>query len=213
MKNHYKLIPAIIILIASAFILSCSSVTMTSWMNPKASEKSISKLVVWGMFDKLEYEQPFESTMAGFFNQKGLKSVMGLDVLVPKKKYEYKELEKIFDSIGADAILIFHYKGTDKDQTYVEQTTTVYPDFYYNYYNYYSWGYPTYAPSYGVVSTGGYWTVTTVVNLRANLYGNSKDDLIWTGEIGVTDPQYIDQASADIARNIWSDWKSKNLVK
>ena len=50
-------IPAsFLFMIALAFVLSgCSPVTLTSWKNPKVNEQ-ISKVIVWGMFNKLEYE-------------------------------------------------------------------------------------------------------------------------------------------------------------
>jgi hypothetical protein len=165
------------------------------------------------MFNKLDYEKPFEDGMISYFNEKGLKAIAALDFLNPNQKYEMPQLEKMVDSVGADAILIFAYKGTDKTQDYVPPTTTVYPDYYYNYYGFYNWYYPFYAPGYDVVTTGGYWVTTTTVNLTANLYANSNNLLIWTASVSITDPQYVDQAGIDIARSIYQDWIQNDLLK
>lgn len=198
---------------AMAFVLSgCSPVTVTSWKNPKVNEQ-ISKIVVWGMFKKLEYEKPFEDAMVAYLNSKGMKAISALDFLDPNVKYEYQELERLIDSIGADGILIFAYKGTEKEKDYVPPSTSIYPNYYNNYYGYYNWYYPNYGPGYSVVTTGGYWTTTTVINLTSNLYGNSKDELIWTAQVTVTDPEYVDTSSTEIARNIYKDWVKNDLLK
>ena len=213
MKKNFTWISGSFMILIASLITSCSPVTLTSYVNPKGAEKNVSHLLVWGMFDKLEYRQPFEQYFTQYFSQKGIKCIGSLSVLRPDKKYEYKDLEKKFDSLGVDGILIFNYKNTDKDKAYIPETSTMYPDYYYNYYSYYSWGYPIYSPGYSVVTTGGYWTTTTVVNLTANLYGNSKDDLLWSAEIAITDPSFLDQAAIQIAKSVYSDFVSKQLVK
>jgi hypothetical protein len=213
MKNNTRLLLGIAA-VSFAFILSsCSNVTLSSWKNPKGEEKTVSHIVVWGMFEKLEYEQSFENIVTAYFNKKGMKAIPGLQILTPKKKYEKTELEQIFRDAGVDGALIVTYQGSEKTENYVPETVTVYPDFYYNYYNYYSWGYPVYAPGYSTVSSGGYWETSVTLHLRANLYGISKSDLLWTSEIAITDPKYVDQASNEVGKNIYSDWKSNGIVK
>ena len=80
------------------------------------------------------------------------------------------------------------------------------------------WGGGYYGPGayYGttVSTTGGYWTTTSIVKLHASLFTRvSKKDGLWTGEISVTDPQYIDQSAVAIARYIYSEWKNYNMIK
>ncbi|MEI6886573.1 MAG: hypothetical protein WCO02_18935 [Bacteroidota bacterium] len=201
------------VLFALLLILGgCSPITLTSWVNPKEHEQ-VSKVAVWGMFDKLEYQKPFEQAMASCLNSKGIKAIEALSFIQPGKKYELAQLEAKFDSAGADGILIVNYKSTDTQQNYVAPTTTVYPDFYYNYYNYYAWGYPYYAPGASVVTTGGYWVTSSTVNLTANLYANSDNTLLWTAEISIDDPNYIDQVSYQLAATIFTDWQKNGLLK
>ena len=194
------------------FLAGCSDVSLTSWKNPKVNEQ-VSKVLVWGMFDKLEYEKPFEDAMVKYFQSKGLKAITALSVMDPNVKYEHSQLEKIFHEAGVDGILIFSYKGTDKEKNYVPPSTSVYPDYYWNYYGYYNWYYPYYGPSYNVVTTGGYWTTTTIVSLTSNLYGNASDEMIWTASISVTDPNYIDAAGTQIGQQIYKDWLKNNILK
>ena len=207
------LVPGCLLILIAFLFTSCgSSVSLTSWTNPKEKEQ-IGNVVVWGMFDKLEYQKPFEQYATNYFNSKGFKAIESLSLLTPGKKYELATLEKKFDSLGVDGILVVTYTGTDKSQTYIPQTTMVYPDYYYNYYNYYSWGYPMYGYGSNVVTTGGYWATTSTVNLHANLYANSNNDLIWTAEIAINDPQYIDEVVVKIASQMYADWQRNGLLK
>lgn len=200
-------------MILAAFLLSsCSNITMTTWTNPKENQK-IGNVLVWGMFDKLEYQKPFEQYATQFFNSKGFKAIESLHYLQPGVKYDLAQLEKKFDSLGVDGILVVTYKGTDKSQSYVPPTTTVYPDYYYNYYNYYNWGYPMYGWGTNVVTTGGYWVTTSTVRLQANLYSNATNGLLWTADISLDDPNYIDEISFKVAAKIYADWQQHGLLK
>ncbi len=199
-------------LLTALLFTSCNPVTLTSWTNPK-EHKKIGNVVVWAMFDKLEYQKPFEQHTANYFASKGFKAMESLEFLSPTVKYELIDIEKKFDSLGVDGILIVTYKGTEKSQSYIPPSTTVYPDYYYNYYNYYNWGYPIYGYGGNVVTTGGYWVTTSTVNLRANLYDNSNNALLWTADISVDDPNYLDEVSYRIASQIYADWQKNGLLK
>jgi hypothetical protein len=207
------LIPGSLLILITILFSSCgSSVYLTSWTNPK-EKTQIGNVVVWGMFDKLEYQKPFEQYATSYMNSRGFKAMESLNFISPGKKYDLKDLEKKFDSLGVDGILVVTYKGTDKTQVYVPPTTTIYPDYYYNYYNYYSWGYPMYGYGSNVVTSGGYWATTSTINLSANLYANSNNALIWTGEISISDPEYIDEVSLKVASQIYADWQKNGLLK
>jgi hypothetical protein len=51
------------------------------------------------------------------------------------------------------------------------------------------------------------------VNIQANLYANSNNELIWTGEIAITDPQYIDEVTTRVAAEMFADWQKNGLLK
>jgi hypothetical protein len=206
MKKQIRLIAASIIVLAF-IVTSCETpLKMTTWTNPKGGLQ-VSKIAVWGMFDKLEYQKTFEQCVTSYINSHGLKAIEMLSVLTPGQKYSEAQLEKLYDSTGVDGILMVTYEGTDKNEKYIPQTAYV------SSYDYYAWGYPMYGYGSSVVTTGGYWSVSSVVNLRANLYHKNKKDLLWSGEISVTDPKYIDQVSYKIASNVIADWQKNNLIK
>lgn len=204
-KQHFVfLIMAFIGILANT---SCiSPVTLTSWKN-KEDHSKISKVVIMGLFGKLEYTKPLEQSVAAYFNSQGLKSLEALDFLNPTRKYEEAEINAKLDSLGADAILVFTYKGTEIEKNYV-------PDSYYGY-----WGRPWgwgYGPWGGYLTSGGYWMTTRVVNLKASLYTTSAkraSGALWTSDITVTEPQYIDRAATNIAKQIYADWQKYQILK
>jgi len=215
--------------VAAFVIFSCASpVSMTSWKNP-AVNAQISHVVVMPLFNKLEYVKPFEQAMDAYFNTQGLKAIGSLDFLNPTVKYTLDEIKQKCDSIGADAIVVFTYAGTDKTQNYVPPTTYVNGGFG-GYWGGGYWGGPGFydgpgyyggpgfydGPGYyggNVVTTGGYWTTTSVVNLKASLYTKASKDAIWTADISVTDPNYVDQSATTIAQDIFANWQQDNLLK
>jgi len=211
-KNIYF---GIVAVLAAFIISSCGSpVTLTSWKNP-ADNVQISKVVVMPLFDKLEYMKPFEQTLDAYFASQGLKAIGSLDFLNPNVKYSIEDIKKKCDSLGADAILVFVYKGTDKSENYVPPTT-FYGGGYGGYWGGGYWGGGFYGGGFyggNTVTTGGYWTTTSVVNLKASLYTKTSKDAVWTGDITVTDPNYVDQAANTIAQDIYADWQKNNMLK
>lgn len=212
-----KIYFSLLAVVAAFVITSCGSpVTLTSWKNP-ADNSQISKVVVMPLFEKLEYMKPFEQAMDAYFNSQGLKAIGSLDFLNPNIKYGISDIKKKCDSLGADAILVFVYKGTDKSESYIPPTTYVTGGFG-GYWGGGYWGGGYYGGYYGgydvgAVTTGGYWTTTSVVNLKASVYTKASKDPLWTADISITDPNYVDQAAANIAQNIYADWKQYNLLK
>jgi len=164
--------------------------------------------------------KPFEQTMVTVFNNKGLKAIGSLAFLNPTIKYAIDDIKHRCDSLGVDAILIFTYQGMDKTENYIPPTS-YYAGGYGGYGGYWSggyWGgyYGGYAGGYyggTVATTGGYWTTSTMINLSAKLYVKGSKDALWTGEISVTDPEYVDQVAHTLAQNIYADWQKQNLIK
>jgi hypothetical protein len=212
MKTGKKII-GLFAVMAVIMLNSCTApVTLTSWKNPD-SKSQISKVVLMPMFEKLEYTKPFEQSMDAYFEQQGLKTIGSLDFLNPNIKYSIDEIKKKCDSLSADGILVFIYKGTDKTENYIPPTT-YYTGGYGGYWGGGYWGGGYYGGYYGgTVSTGGYWTTTSVLNLTASLYCWGSKDAVWTGEITVTDPNYVDQVSVQIAQQIFADWQKYGLLK
>lgn len=209
MKRSFT-IPAILVAALLLVLASCQTpVSLVSWKNPASSAK-ISKVAIMPLFERIDYLKAFEQGMTAFFTKKGLSSVGSLDFLNPNVKYPIDDIKHRCDSLGVDAILLFIYKGTDKSDSYIPPTS-YYTGTYGGYGGYWGggwWG------GYGdVVTTGGYWTTTHVINLSAKLFVKGSPDPVWTGDVSITDPDYVDTAAKRIGQQIFSDWKQNNLLE
>lgn len=221
MKTKRTLLTVLAVAIAGVILYSCgSAVTLTSWKDPNASA-TVTNVVVFPLFKKLEYMKPFETAMVSYFNSKGLKAIGSLDFLNPTVKYESADIMKKIDSLGANGLLVFSYTGTDTTHSYVPPT--YYGGGYYGwdagywgggYWGPYWGGDPYWGDGYwdGGVATGGYWTTTSTVNLKAMLFVKNSKNAIWTGDITVTDPNYVDQSATTIAQDIYNNWLKDQLV-
>ena len=156
--KHINFSAGLLVMLAMMLFAACESpVNLTSWKNPDDHTR-ISKVVIIPQFSKLEYVKPFEYSMCGYFNEQGLKSIGSLDFLNPAKSYTVEQVKTKIDSLGADVVLIFKYTGTDKEASYVPAT------YYGGYGSYWGWGGGFYG---GGVCSGGYWTSTSTVNVKA----------------------------------------------
>jgi len=222
--NTRKIYFGLLAVVIAFVVTSCGSpITVTSWKNP-AVNAQISNVAVMPLFEKLEYMKPFEQAMVVYFNSQGLKAIGSLDFLNPNIKYSVDEIKHKCDSLGVDAILVFNYTGTDKTEDYVPPTTYTTGNFggywgggYWGggYYGGYGGGYYGGPGYYGgsTVTTGGYWTTTSVVNLKSSLYTKATQGAVWTADISITDPNYVDQAATTVAKDIFSDFQQKNMLK
>jgi len=187
------LIMAATICTVSLLLVSCSTpVGLTSWKNPQRTDQ-VSRIVVMVLFDKLSYTQPFEEQLSNYFDSQNLKSIRSLDFLVPYRKYSNAELQKKFDSLGVDGVLLVTCKGTD-----------ILVDYNQGFYGGYMgrWG-----------GFGGPVSATSIVNLRAKLYTVKGDQSLWAGDLSLTNPDNVTSSAKQIAQAIFADWLKNNLLK
>lgn len=182
----------ILFVICLMVLNSCTTpVGLTSWKNPDA-KGTVSKILVDGIFDRMDIIQPMENECVTYFSSQNLPAVKGLDILNPFKQYSQNELKQKLDSIQADGMLIITYKSKSVD-------VNVTPGFYGGYRGY--WG-----------STGSVYVDKTYY-LRAMLYTTKGDALLWSGDLTVTNPNDITSAAQQIAQKMFGDWAAKGLLK
>jgi hypothetical protein len=187
--------------LAVMFLLSSCTppLSMTTWKNPNANDK-VSKVVVLVVFDKLNIIKPYEEAVAAYLNSKGVKAISAITFLVPFQQYTKEQLAAKLDSLGADGILIFTYKGTDVSVNYSPPT----------YYGFYAGGWAR--AGWGVAGSPGYWSTDQNVNVRANLYWVKSQELLWTGDLTYFNPSDAYAAGTQAGQQIFTDWQKNAVV-
>lgn len=181
-------------IVAMAFLTqSCSTpVSLTSWKNPETQAK-VSKLLVMGVFDKMDVIQPVENQCQSFYNSKGLPTIKALDCMNPFQQYTKDQLKAKLDSLGADGFLLVTYKSTDVN---VSSFNT--GGFYGGYRGYWGGGSQIY--------------IDKTYNFRAMLYTVKGDALMWSGDLAITDPNDNNSAALQMAQAMYNDWVAKGLL-
>jgi hypothetical protein len=215
----------ILVLLLSIGITSCTSPIKMTGMKNVNIQSEVSKVVVMPLFEKIENVKPFEETMVTYFKGKGLAAIGSLEFLKPGVKYPINDIKHKCDSLGADAILIFNFEGLDKKENYTAPAS--YNADYYNSYGGY-WGGGTWGTSYytngnvgiavsgyggGNDGTGGEYHTKITLHLSSKLFVKGSKDPLWTGQIELTNPQYLDEAAIQIGSSILADWKSSKILK
>lgn len=201
------------LLIAAAAIPASSQapIKLTATVNPHDTTK-LSTVVVMPLFETVDNITPFEKSMVSYFNRRGLKAVGSLEFLDPGIKYPIDAIKHKCDSLGADAILVITYEGSAKTSKYIAPTS------YYsgadgNFGGY--WGDGYWGGYYGgtTMTVGGTWAEGALVYLTGKLYTRASKEPLWTGEIDLNNPKYIDEAGNITAQAVYSDWKTQQLLK
>jgi hypothetical protein len=204
-KFYSRISALLIIIIMSA----CSSpITVTGVKNASDNTK-ISNIVIMPMFENPEFIKQFEQEFTSFYNSKGLKCKGSLEFLNPGVKYSIKDVKAKCDSLGADAILVIIYLGTDKTDRYVPQTTDVSGAFG-GYWGGGYWGDGFYGDG---AYSGGHWETNSTIELNASLYVHSSKDPLWTAGIKISNPKRADETAYYLARYFYSDWQKNMMLR
>ncbi|WP_422361537.1 hypothetical protein [Reichenbachiella sp.] len=195
--------------------------SFTSWQSPSFQEHKFKKVVVIGMFKRLNTRTSFEEEIVKAFEAEGYVAVHGMSVFPPTYQPSSQEdLERILKNESFDLVLMSSV--TDRTQeTQYHQGTTYYGGYrgygMYNYYNY-NYGYNMYYGGYGYGwSDPGYYSTNVVdlVETKAfDISGKTKAEEanIWVGQSKITETSDMRKAARIYAKQLIIDLKKRNII-
>lgn len=195
--------------------------SFTSWQSPTFQEHEFKKVVIIGMFQRLNTRSTFEEEIVKAFEREGYVAVHGMSVLPPSYQPSSQEdLERILKREKFDLVLMASVLDQDQETTY-HAGTTYYGGYggygMYNYYNY-NYGYNMYYGGYGYGwSDPGYYSTSIVdlVETKAfDLSGKTKADeaTIWVGQSRITETSNMSSAARIYAKQLINDLKKRNII-
>lgn len=200
-----------LLLILSLFVLlsGCSSTKLvTSWSEPDFTEKPFNKLLIVAVMEnELQrnlYEDEFVKKLQG-------SEVTGIAAysVIPTKGTHYKESEirEAAEKTDVDAMLIARLVAIKKQERYVPPTYEYEPAFGHRrgFYGYYGM-------SYRYVSTPGYTTTDTIVELETTVFSTATEKMIWAGSTQSTNPSSAANVVEKNADLIIKDMKKSGLL-
>jgi len=123
MKCRISLFGAVAGLLAVCFT-SCASTKIASQVNPEVVGRSFSKVLVYGNFSSLSYQQLAEEKLcAGLTQEVDCACVKTSEVFFPTQQYSDEDIAKRLDELGIEAVLTLQSAGSGTSSTYVPQTS------------------------------------------------------------------------------------------
>lgn len=214
-EKFIRKISVLLFMIIIAFIISCSTVSISGdWKDVKYKPLPLKKIVVIAMFKNLPNQTAVENKIVSYLKSGGTDAVSSLAIIGPDKKYKYEEMESRFKANGIDGILIIKLKNINSKEKYIrgsiESVSDVYETPYYGFYS----------SSYREIYEPGHYEETDYVSLDCMMYANDTDRLVWMAQLkliedyitedGITDPE---KESRSIAALIINNLKKNNIIK
>ncbi|WP_420582190.1 hypothetical protein [Reichenbachiella sp.] len=205
-------------LILFTILLQQCAPTFTSWQSPSFKEHEFKKIVIIGMFQRLNTRSAFEEEIVKELERQGHVAVHGMSVMPPSyQPASEKDLERILLKENFDLVLMASVVDRERETTY-HQGTSYYGGYgMYNYYNY-NYGYGMYYGGYGTGwSDPGYYSTSIVdlVETKAfDISGKSKPEeaTIWIGQSKITESSNMSKSARIYAKQLVNDLKKRNII-
>ncbi|MFA8299714.1 MAG: hypothetical protein ACEPOV_06110 [Hyphomicrobiales bacterium] len=196
-----------LIIITMVVVQACSPTTLTQiWKSPDYKGSAFKEVAIIAVFPSQGFSNRFEEIVSQELEKAGVKNEIGYKILGEKRKMKKQRMANMIAKSGADAVLVFKFRGVNKRKTFYPGNVSVFPDFYYSYYNY--WFY-----TYDVVRTPGYVQTDRWVRVESNLYDAKPDKLIWTAESETINPDGVENLAINIAKAVIHKLAMENLIQ
>lgn len=224
--NKTKTSGAIIVTSLVLCLQACSP-SLVSWTNPSYEPHEFKKIVVFGMFQRLDVRLAFEEAMVDALLEIGYPAGHGMTLIPPSFEVKSNEdMERIIRKEDFDLVImasaVDEKTETQYHSTYSGPYVNGYgPYGYYDMYNYYNYryGYNVYYGGYGYGwQDTGYYTEETSYILECQLYDlatdtDSKHNVIYTGQSQVMESANMRTLAARYAKLLIKDLKENSILK
>lgn len=215
-----KIFASAILLLLSISLQQCAP-SFTSWQSPSFQEHEFKKIVIIGMFQRLNTRSAFEEEIVKELERQGHVAVHGMSIMPPSYQPSSQEdLERILLKENFDLVLMASVVDRERETSY-HQGTSYYGAYggygMYNYYNY-NYGYNMYYGGYGSGwSDPGYYSTSIVdlVETKAfDISGKTKpeDATIWVGQSKITESSNMSKSARIYAKQLVNDLKKRNII-
>lgn len=214
----------ILTLVLLLWLQGCSP-SLVSWTNPSYEPHDFKKILVFGMFQRLDVRLAFEEAMVDALLEIGYPAGHGMTLIPPSFEVKSNEdMERIIRKENFDLVIMASAVDEKTETQYHSTYSGPYaygPYGYYDMYNYYNYryGYNVYYGGYGYGwQDTGYYTEQTSYILECQLYdlgveSDSKHNVIYTGQSQVMESSNMRTLAARYAKLLIKDLKENSILK
>jgi len=203
----------LIILIILA-LLGCSSTSLvTNWKNPDIVLFDANKVLLVGMTSNEEARVQFETKLQDQFSNRNIESFRSIDLFdveftsSEKSEEELSEVEQQLLNKDFDAILFTKIIGSENKETFRKRMSKI--DWSLNSFN------EDYLEHQSIFYEEDYYEEFTIYHAETSLYCicvGKERELIWRGNIDITDPVNIDKTIDDYIKLVVFALKEQDLI-
>lgn len=195
MKNSLQTLKLAFFLVAIGFV-SCSPSTkiIGSWKSQELGQKKFKDLLILGISDNFISRKTFEEDMQVVLKEKGIESVISVDVLDPTTKMNEIQADDLVGTIRkehSDGILTMAVIDQTSETRYVQGSA--YPVGGYGFRGYYG----MYAP---MAYTPGYYTEDKSYFIEIKLFDIQSNDMVWSAQSETVNPSNLESAAMTFSR-------------
>ncbi|WP_299111204.1 hypothetical protein [uncultured Winogradskyella sp.] len=205
---------AIIYVIITLILVSCSSVKMTdTWVDKELIISHPKKVLVVGLTDNLTARKIFEEQLKTKLKNRGIEAIESYNVFKPTFTSLKQTEEDIQNEIvkltndGFDAILISAVKGVNEKESYSGDKYIV--DYYWRGFGLYYFLYQD------VYLTEGYYEKYKVYHIESSLYNlktNEEKSLVWVASYNLVDPKKINSSVSRYVKAIIKSLEKEQII-
>lgn len=191
MKNKFRFLPLISVLVLVLFAGGCASTSIiNSWHEDQYGGPKLEKFLVIGLSNVPNRRRFFETAFAEKLTNAGLAAETSFRMIPDDRITDEKSvIESAIQSSSADAILTTRLIDISREQSYVPPSYNYAPVGFYDYY------YPTYR----MMFQPGYVVTNTNVILETNVYSAATKALLWTGNTRTFNPSSAEHVVDELA--------------
>ena len=195
-------------------LVSCASTTQLyeRWHDEQYFGPKLQKLLVVGIFNDDIQRRAFEAEFVKIVNSKGKHAVAGYTLMPNKKDFDNKnEIAAAVRKIGADAVLITHFKGIEEKERHVPPRVDYVPRT--GRYGPYGYGYRGYYGStFETVYRPGYIRKDSIVRLDTRVYSVKSEKLIWAGKTKSVNVSSTKKMVKELVSLVVNDMRSSGFI-
>ncbi|PWL37664.1 hypothetical protein DKG77_15305 [Flagellimonas aquimarina] len=203
----------LIILMALALIGCSSASLVTNWKNPEIVLFDANKVLIVGMTSNTEARAQFEEKLQDEFSKRNIEAFKSIDLFdveftsSEKSEEELSEVEQQLLNKDFDAILFTKIIGSENKETFRKRMSKM--DWSLNSFN------EDYLEHQPIFYEEDYYEEFTIYHAETSLYCicvGKERELIWRGNIDITDPVNIDKTIDDYIKLVVFALKEQDLI-
>ena len=203
-----------LVLLLTLFFLGCSSTKLVStWKNPEIVLFDAYKVLVVGMAQDDNTRVEFETRLVNRLEDNGVEAVRSLDLFdveftsSEKSEEELSEVEGQLLDKGFDAILFTKVVGTENKRSFKERMNNI-DALFVRFSN-------DYLEHQDIYYDPRYYDTFNIYNVETSLYCicvGKEMELIWRGNIDVTEPSNVDKAIDSYIKIITGEMAEQDVI-